>query len=169
MAINYARMARLRSVTGYPETVDETASENAPSNDGIFRVDIESGERRLLVSFQQLRELLRGRHPHMQDVGFYINHSLSSRDGKHVYFYARGRYGSKSMAVNVPCSISTEGKDLKTHQFIGGHPEWDEGTVVIGAKDGKQVRYDIVQEKDCWPDWSCRRFSQSGGRRCNGP
>lgn len=144
LAINYARMARLRPVTGYPESADMTESEPAPDNDGIFRVDIDSGERKLLVSFRELRDLLNDRHNDIENVGFYINHSLSSRDGKHVYFYARGNYKGKTMAVNVPCSISTDGKNLRSHKFIGGHPEWDEGAVVIGAMHpGRQVRYDI--------------------------
>lgn len=147
LAINYARMARLRPVTGYPETADSTAHDPAPDNDGIFKVDIESGQRTLLVSFRQLRELCRGRYEKIDEVGFYINHSLSSRTGQHVYFYARARYGNKEIAVNVPCSIRTDGTDLKPHLFIGGHPEWDEGTVVIGSKDGQQARYDIDQQR----------------------
>lgn len=148
LAINYARMARLRPVTGYPESADMTENVPAPENDGVFKVDIKSGKRTLLVSFRQLRDLLQDRHEHINDVGFYINHSLSSRDGRHVYFYARARYGKSSMAVNVPCSVSTDGTNLKAHEFIGGHPEWDEGTVVIGAKKpGRQVRYDIEQQK----------------------
>ena len=36
---------------------------------------------------------------------------------------------------------------MKAHLYIGGHPEWDEGPVVIGAKDGLQVRYDIQQQQ----------------------
>ncbi len=146
LAINYARMARLRPVTGYPESADLTESDPAPRNDGIFRVDIESGKRKLLVSFRQLRDLLRDRHADIDNVGFYINHSLSSRDGKHVYFYARGNYHGKTMAVNVPCSMTTDGTNLRSQQFIGGHPEWDEGSVVIGAiHPQRQVRYDIEQ------------------------
>ena len=47
------------------------------------------------------------------------------------------------MAVNVPCSVRADGAELTAHDYIGGHPEWDEGLVVIGAKNGRQVRYDI--------------------------
>ena len=148
LAINYARMARLRPVTGYPNSADMTESDPAPENDGIFRVDIKSGERKLLVSFRQLRDLLHDRHEDIENLGFYINHSLSSRDGKYVYFYARGNYKGKTMAVNVPCSISTNGEDLRSHKFIGGHPDWDEGSVVVGAiHPGRQVRYDILLGK----------------------
>ena len=146
LAINYGRMARLRPVTGYPGAADPTAATPAPDNDGIFRVDIQTGAHKLIVSFRQLRDLLRGRHKKIDEVGFYINHSLSNRSGEYVYFYARARYDGNSMAVNVPCSVRTDGTQLKAHQFIGGHPEWDQGNVVIGAKDDRQVRYDINQQ-----------------------
>lgn len=147
LAINYARMARLRPVTGYPDSADMTETDSAPGNDGIYRVDIDSKERKLLVSFRQLRALVRDRYDSVEGVEFYINHSIPSRDGRHVYFYARGHKDGKSMAVNVPCSVRTDGTELRAHLFIGGHPEWDEGPVVVGSRDGKQVRYDIEQQK----------------------
>jgi len=146
LAINYGRMARLRPVTGYPGAADPTAATPAPDNDGIFRVDVETGKHRLIVSFRQLRDLLRKRHRKINEVGFYINHSLSNRTGDYVYFYGRARYGGNSMAVNVPCSVRTDGTELKAHDYIGGHPEWDKGTVVIGARDGRLVRYDINRQ-----------------------
>ena len=146
LAINYGRMAKLRPVTGYPGATDHTNGAGAPDNDGIFRVDIESGKAKLLVSFQQLKQLLNDRHSDIENVGFYINHSLCNRDGTHVYFYARARYGDKTMSINVPCSVRTDGTGLKSHKYIGGHPEWDEGTVVIGAKEDRQVCYDIERQ-----------------------
>ena len=147
LAINYGRMARLRPVTGYPGAADPTASERAPENDGIFHVNVDSGERRLLVSFRQLRNLLHDRHERIDEVGFYINHTLINRTGEFVYYFARGRHGRNAMAVNVPCSVRIDGTGLAAQEFIGGHPEWDNGTVVIGAQEGRQVRYDIEQKK----------------------
>jgi len=146
LAINYGRMARLRPVTGYPGVTDPTAQVAAPRNDGIFRVDVATGRRKLLVSFRQLRELLRNKHKRINEVDFYINHSLCNRSGDLVYFFARARLGNKTMAVNAPCSIRTDGTGLMTHEYIGGHPEWDEGSVVIGAKGRRQVRYDVEKQ-----------------------
>ena len=144
LAINYGRMARLRPVTGYPGAADPTANVPAPDNDGIYRVDVASGRRKLIASFREMRELLEGRHPKLDEIEFYINHSLCNRTGELVYFFTRGRYGFHPMAVNVPFSVRTDGRELAEHPYIGGHPEWDEGRVVIGAKDGRQVRYDVL-------------------------
>ena len=49
--------------------------------------------------------------------------------------------------MNVPCSVRTDGSRLTAHEYIGGHPEWDWGAFVIGAKSGRQVRYDIHERK----------------------
>ena len=146
LAINYGRMARLRPVTGYPGVTDPTAQVAAPENDGIFRVEVATGQRKLLVSFRQLRDLLWNKHERINEANFYINHSLCNRSGDLVYFFARARFGDNSMAVNAPCSIRTDGTGLITHEYIGGHPEWDEGSVIIGAKGQRQVRYDVEKQ-----------------------
>src|SRR6185369_15426038 len=39
-AINYGRLARLRPVTGYPETFDWTIGMPHPKDDGVFRVNV---------------------------------------------------------------------------------------------------------------------------------
>jgi hypothetical protein len=144
LAINYGRLARLRPVTGYPGAADATASSLAPTSDGIFRVDIATGDRRLLVSYDRLRRLLRKGQRRVDKAELYINHTLISRSGEYVYFFTRGRIGKQSMDVNVPCSVKLDGTGLTTHDSIGGHPEWDAGTVVIGAEGERQVCYDIV-------------------------
>ncbi len=61
--INYARMARLRPVTGYPGAWDWTEGISAPADDGVFLVDVDSGEKELLISFRQLAEALRREWP----------------------------------------------------------------------------------------------------------
>lgn len=61
LALNYGRLTRLRAATGYPEARDWSETSNAPDNDGIFVVDIETSARRLLVSYQQLAEQLKPR------------------------------------------------------------------------------------------------------------
>ena len=59
LGINYGRLARLRSVTGYPDALDWSANEVAPERDGIFKVNVESGEKQLLVSYRQIADILR--------------------------------------------------------------------------------------------------------------
>jgi hypothetical protein len=152
LALNYGRMARLRPVTGYPGTSDwSKGADPAPDNDGIFVVDTESGEKRLLVSFRQLAEGIKKLDPESPDHPLFINHSLWNRRGDRVYFYVRGAWSNRAPGtkkINVPCSIHSDGTGLILHDiFIGGHPEWAEDTLVIGRLKNDQVLYDVDKQK----------------------
>ncbi|MHC4631655.1 MAG: 3-keto-disaccharide hydrolase [Planctomycetota bacterium] len=148
LGLNYGRMARLRPVTGYPGALDWTQGVNAPTDDGIFKVDTETGEKRVLVSFRQLADLLRPRHPNIDDIPLFINHTLWNRDDSRIYFYARGNWGRPGPSINVPCTVKSDGTGLTMHDtFIGGHPEWGEGNQVIGSRDDQQVLYDVDRKE----------------------
>ena len=49
-------MARLRPVTGYKGASDWTVNSKHPENDGIFKVDVSTGNKNLLVSFKHWRQ-----------------------------------------------------------------------------------------------------------------
>jgi hypothetical protein len=142
LGLNYGRLARLRPVTGYPGALDWTAGVRHPADDGIFRVTTATGERRLLVSFAQLRDALQGRHPNVAEHALFINHTLSNRDDDRIYFYVRGAFDDRERRVNIPCTINPDGTGLTEQQFIGGHPEWELGHRMIGASGDRLVLYD---------------------------
>jgi len=155
MGLNYGRLARLRLVTGYPEALDWSKDEIAPKNDGIFVVDVKTGKKRLLVSYYQLEQKIKEKKPDMVHTGFFINHTLLNRDANRVYFFARsGWSGDRGTPTNehnnVPFSINIDGTNLAMHdQHIGGHPEWDEGNIMIGSDRNKdkskqrQILYNV--------------------------
>ncbi|PHR94789.1 MAG: hypothetical protein COA78_31550 [Blastopirellula sp.] len=152
LGLNYGRLARLRAVTGYPGTIDWSKEVNAPANDGIFVVDVKTGNRRLLVSYRQLADLLKNRYPDIEDYPLFINHSLWNRTGDRVYFFARGNWTGNKVKnkpkINTPCSIHIDGTGLTLHdKHIGGHPEWAEGSLLIGRDGKKQILYDVDTQK----------------------
>lgn len=149
MGLNYGRLARLRLVTGYPEALDWTKKEIAPASDGVFKVDIQTGKRNLLASYQDLHKLLLKQNPKLKHTGLFINHTLLNRQGTRLYFFARAGWSGKGGdKINIPCSIHTDGTNLTLHsRHIGGHPEWDLGNVLIGRKDKDQIRYDVDRKK----------------------
>ncbi|MEX0320557.1 MAG: hypothetical protein AB3N63_00210 [Puniceicoccaceae bacterium] len=150
LGLNYGRLARLRLVTGYPEALDWSKEEIAPKNDGIFVVDIKSGEKRLLVSYKQMEAQFLMMNPDLKHTGLFINHSLWNRDADRVYFFARaGWSGNKGEKINMPFSINIDGSGLTYHKtHIGGHPEWAEGNLIIGSqrdqgKPKRQILYNV--------------------------
>lgn len=145
LAINYARLARLRAVTGYKDAWDWTTRTAAPADDGIFRVDIQSGTKQLIVSFAQLREKLRGRDPQIDRRHLFINHTLNNRNNDLIYFYCRADFDDREKRLNVPFTVRPDGSGLTAHDiFIGGHPDWEYGSRIIGAAGDQQVIYDTA-------------------------
>ena len=147
-AINYARMARLRPVTGYADAWDWTTNAGAPADDGIFRVDVGTGDKTLIVSFAQLKEALRGTVENLDARHFFINHTLNNRNNDLIYFFCRADFEQQvnGPRVNAVFSVRPDGSGLTRHEtFIGGHPEWAWGPRIIGSLDGRQVVYDTAQ------------------------
>ena len=143
-AINYARMARLRPVTGYPGAWDWTEGVNAPEDDGLFVVDAETGERKLIVSFRQMRDALSAKHPTIGERALFLNHTLWNREGDRIFFFVRADFADRENRINVPMTVRPDGSELTEQTFIGGHPEWDFRSRMIGSYEDKLVLYDTL-------------------------
>ena len=163
LALNYGRLARLRLVTGYAGLNDWSAAEDAPANDGIFRVDVSTGERTLLVSYAQLREVARAVHPDIDGYALFINHTLWNRTDELVYFYLRANFRSHLPKVDVPMTVRADGTGLRRHPYLGGHPEWDVGSVMVGSDGNRQVRYDTASGELKGTLGEDRTFENPGG------
>ena len=147
--INYARLARLRPVTGYQGTTDWTEGVLHPEDDGIFKVNIDDGTATLLVSFQRLARIIRLSEPHVDELALFINHTLWNREGDRLFFFARAGWtgDTKYPRINAAFVVNADGTGLKRLKtFIGGHPEWDYGHRMIGALDGRQIIYDVDRD-----------------------
>lgn len=147
LGINYARMARLRPVTGYAGAYDWTVGVDHPSDDGIFKINTNTGEKQLIVSFEKLANVVRDEGFDVEGKPFFINHTLWNRNDDRIYFYARANFDNRGERVDVPFTMKPDGSDLTAHGHYGGHPEWDEGYVQLGSKDKRMVRYDTEQKK----------------------
>lgn len=145
-AINYGRLARLRPVTGYPGAFDPTEGVRHPENDGVFVVDLASGERRLLVSFARMADALRPARPDVERRDLFVNHTLWSRGGERIFFFARADFAlPRGARIDAPMVVDADGGNLRLlpHHF-GGHPEWLDDRRVIGRDGDRQAVYDVL-------------------------
>ena len=167
LAINYARMARLRPVTGYKGSYDWSEGIAAPKEDGIAIIDIKTGVKKILLSFKQMAEGLDKKGFDAKGRNLYINHTLWSRDGKWIYFFVRAGWKSDKdgrEGLNAACSVKVDGTQFFAgHRHIGGHPEWGNGTEIIGSYENKQIVYDIITQKIKRTIGSKKIFPQPGG------
>ena len=81
ITLNFSRLQRLRPGYGYSIIPDNTSFEKAPEQDGVFHVDLTTGEKTLLYSLSELAEGINGDYFH------YINHISISPDGRNFIFF----------------------------------------------------------------------------------
>jgi len=81
-SLNFSRLGRLRPGYGYCLLNDKTKCNYAPKNDGLFLLDLNSGNIGLLVSLHELAEQV-GK----MDCEHYINHISISPDNKVIVFF----------------------------------------------------------------------------------
>lgn len=145
LAINYGRMARLRPVTGYPDAFDWTEGVGVPDDDGIFRIDIETGEKVLVCSFRQTIDTLReqGALQPEDDPQVFFNHTLWNREDDRILFLARSGWDAPGVRLNGTFTMRPDGSGLTYHGTVAGHPEWMPDSRILAEGDEGLRVYDV--------------------------
>ncbi len=139
LGINYGRLQRLRPVTGYAGAYDWTVGVPAPTNDGIFLVDVESGASKLLVSFKDLLDTFVGQHPEMAGKELFINHTLWNRTDTRII--AAVRWLIDTSESTVWFTMNPDGTDVRETPNPG-HFDWELGKKVVGWYGTEEELYD---------------------------
>ena len=132
LSINYARLYLTRPDYGYAgEGQDPRRGVVFPSDDGLWRVDLKTGEAKLLVSCAAVKDMV----PQVPETGLsYICHTVISRDMKLIYFLSR--------------SVSQSMEGVKKFKGVNWHT-----TAFTCNADGTNVRR-------CFPDgWGSSHFN----------
>jgi hypothetical protein len=149
VSINFARLRITRSDYGYGgEGQDKKEQVQFPEDDGIFLVDLETGEAKLIVSIADIKDQV----PGIPKEGIeYFNHTLFSRDGSKIFWLARAtpQRNTSSFTVN------TDGSALQRcfpDGWGGSHFDWLNGdelmiTSEFEAKQYSHVLFTVGQKK----------------------
>jgi hypothetical protein len=150
--INYGKISRSREVISYAGATDWTANGPAnPETDGLFRVEIATGVKTLLISYRQLSDLLLDTKKNRRELGdpdkypIYVHHTIWNRDSQWIAFIVRGK---GDMRPNAGCAIRWDGTELTPIPY-DGHPEWAAGSrLALPSKDnGFFSLYDVAEKK----------------------
>lgn len=147
VGINYGRLTfRSTTMIGYVDNYAPNGylplagdgSENWPTNDGLWKVDIATGEATLIVSYDEIHSKYGGPEP-------YVHHTLVNRLSNRISFITRGGFppSGDGKGINRASVVNVEGAhNLREIPVIGAyHPEWYEGITV--ANSGPVGKYDI--------------------------
>jgi len=124
VAPDFRRLNDCRPGYGYAGIPDPNAGVPAPDDAGIWKVDLRSGRRQLLISFAQVAAIPNPQND-MAGAKHWFNHLLFSPDGSRFIFLHRWRKPGTSGFVTRLVTANPQGKDLyvtdpygKTSHFI---------------------------------------------------
>jgi len=104
LTLNFARVARTRPGYGYLGPPDPWAEEGAPEGDGIYRMDLATGEHRLIIPLAQMAAFQP--RPDMEGAVHWFNHLLFSPNDRRFIFLHRwspevgGRWKTRLFTAN---------------------------------------------------------------------
>ncbi len=149
--INYGKISRLREIISYAGAKDHTLGGIAnPDHDGLFKVDVATGEREMLASYKQIAELLK--IDPAEEYPVYAHHTLWNRDSDRLAFVVRGGGGGKKKRTykwpSTACVVRPDGSNLGVIDW-DGHPEWNEGNLLTlpNKKKKNYTLYNVDTKK----------------------
>ena len=132
VSINFSRLRTTRKSYGYGGNgQDARLSVQFPSDDGLFLLDLETGEAKLLVSIHDVKEQV----PEVPEEGIeYFNHVLFSLEGGRIFWLARAIPNRNTTAF----TINSDGENLQRcfpDGWGGSHFDWlSEDDLMITSK-----------------------------------
>lgn len=148
LGLNYARLKSLRPVVGYAGLQDPFADQNHPAEDGVYTMDTQTGEARVLVSYEEARAFLSS-YEEVQARKIWFNHTIINRDDTRVAFVVRYRDETREIRHTVLLSASMDGGDLRIVTDLGAsHFDWLTEELIFGwvtMKEGE--KYYLINDR----------------------
>ena len=108
---DFRRITDVRPGYGYNGLPDPNADDDAPHDSGIFHVDLQTGEAKLIISLKQISET--GRIPNPEPgIKHYFNHLLFNPDGSRFIALHRWRYPDGKRLTRM-ITAAPDGSDIR--------------------------------------------------------
>ncbi len=160
LSINFSRLFDFRPGYGYAGIEDPFKNQAAPAEDGIFLVDLATGDSKLIVSLASLRQRFINEPPAADKL--MVNHITFNPDDSRFVFLLRNIPLSGGPLKN-PCggwktatlTANTDGSELHTLMGFGmaSHYHWrDREHLLIWAGNGDKNQPGLYLLHDCSQD-----------------
>lgn len=142
LSLNFARVYWLRPGYGYAGIPDKWENDAHPKDDGVWRIDLETGACKLIVSTDELFKLC---EPNMsaeeRNMKYVVNHINMNTDGTRFLMLFRGRSNSGVNTVyrTDTVTIGCDGSDpYLLLNNSGSHLHWRDRDNVLIWSDPKE-------------------------------
>ena len=142
VSINFARLRITRPDYGYGGEGQNPGKEFPfPVDDGLFLANLMTGEIKLLVSYNQIKDLV---PPAAEGSIEWFNHTLFSRNGTKIFWLSRQMEGNTRITTSF--TVNTDGTDIQRcfpEKWGGSHYDWlnDNELMITANYEGKQYAH----------------------------
>jgi len=149
---NFSRVARTRPGYGYLALPDPTEGVMHPDDDGIWHVDLETGENRLIITLDQIVGI--GHDPSMEGGESWFNHLQFNADGSRFIFLHRWRRPDTGGHWTRLFTAAPDGSDIcLLNEFeMTSHFDWLGSDFVLAWARHRQIgdKYFLYRDQTPW-------------------
>ena len=138
LTLDFSRLHRLRPGYGYPCLVDTSEGKLCPADNGIWRVDLDTKEEKLIISIKDISRL--ESNDSMEGAEHYFNHLEFSPDSNEfVCFHIWVKRGKRRMRM---FHSDIEGKKIKfiTNEDHISHFTWKNNNEIFSYSTHKELK-----------------------------
>ncbi len=131
LSINFPRVFDFRPGYGYCNTKDEFYDVNAPENDGVYLVDIEKNESKLIINYKQLTEVFPEKP--FCDMKLVVNHITFNPSASRFLFLLRNFPEEGKIWGTILVTADRDGKNMRnlTNYEVNSHYHWKNNEEII--------------------------------------
>ncbi|MEN8229288.1 MAG: hypothetical protein ABFS38_14105 [Bacteroidota bacterium] len=136
LSLTYGRLGRMRKVVSYANVVDPYKDEAHPDKDGVFVMDLQTGETKLAVSINQVYEKLKDAHPELENLHIWFNHTVFNKNDTRFFLLARTRKANEGEIDTGMFTAGIDGSDLREVIPYGtrvSHFDWRNNREIIAT------------------------------------
>jgi len=136
LSLTYGRLGRMRKVVSYANVVDPYEEDPHPDKDGVFVMDLQTGENKLAVSIKQVYEMLKDTHPELEHKHMWFNHTVFNKNDTRLFLLARTREGDEGPLETGMFTVGIDGSDLREVIPYGSsvsHFDWRNNKEIIAT------------------------------------
>lgn len=148
ISLNFSRLFDVRPGYGYAGVPDPWADDLCPDDDGLYRIDLETGETRLILSLAQAAAM--GEPQPGMDTGKHrFNHVQWNTDGTRFAVLYRWTVGSHWRTRLL--TLGADGADpylLSDHEMVS-HYDWRDAETILAwaRREGTGDRYYLFTDR----------------------
>ena len=118
VAPDFRRIQDMRPGYGYAGLPDPHTDDPAPSDSGIFRLDLDTGRHKLIISIADVAKIPNS-HADLTGAKHYFNHLLFNPDGSRFIFLHRWRIKGKGGFGTRMLTAQPDGSDIRVVDDYG--------------------------------------------------